>query len=70
MPTIKQRVRAYLEAQRPYYGDEEVQISLQILEIQNEDLSSMESFHKMLILRLIDITELYADIEAAFIKKD
>ena len=66
MKTLKQRVKEYLEAQRPYYGDEEVKDSFVVLEIQNEYLSNMWIFHKMLILRLIDDNKLYADIEAAY----
>jgi hypothetical protein len=66
MKILKQRVKEYLEAQRPYYGDEEVKDSLVVLEIQNEYLSNMWIFHKMLILRLIDDNMLYADIEAAY----
>ena len=66
MKTLKQRVKEYLEAQRPYYEDEEVKDSFVVLEIQNEYLSNMWIFHKMLILRLIDDNKLYADIEAAY----
>jgi|TARA_B110000977_G_scaffold44868_1_gene61025 hypothetical protein len=66
MKTLKQRVKEYLEAQRPYYGDEEVKDSFVVLETQNEYLSNMWIFHKMLILRLIDDNKLYADIEAAY----
>ncbi|MDA9069257.1 hypothetical protein N9B67_00900 [Algibacter sp.] len=66
METLKQRVRDYLEAQRLDYGNEEVEDSLGILEMQNDDLSSMGSFHKMLILRLIDDNELFLAIESAF----
>jgi hypothetical protein len=66
MKILKQRVKEYIEAQRPYYGDEEVKDSLVVLEIQNEYLSNMWIFHKMLILRLIDDNKLYADIEAAY----
>jgi hypothetical protein len=47
MKTLKQRVKEYLEAQRPYYGDEEVKDSFVVLEIQNEYLSNMWIFHKM-----------------------
>ena len=66
MKTLKQRVKEYLEAQRPYYGDEEEKDSFVVLETQNEYLSNMWIFHKMLILRLIDDNKLYADIEAAY----
>ena len=59
-------MKEYLEAQRPYYEDEEVKDSFVVLEIQNEYLSNMWIFHKMLILRLIDDNKLYADIEAAY----
>jgi len=59
-------VKEYLEAQRLYYEDEEVKDSFVVLEIQNEYLSNMWIFHKMLILRLIDDNKLYADIEAAY----
>lgn len=38
METLKQRVRDYLEAQRLDYGNEEVEDSLGILEMQNDDL--------------------------------
>ena len=59
-------MKEYLEAQRLYYEDEEVKDSFVVLEIQNEYLSNMWIFHKMLILRLIDDNKLYADIEAAY----
>ena len=59
-------MKEYIEAQRPYYEDEEVKDSFVVLEIQNEYLSNMWIFHKMLILRLIDDNKLYADIEAAY----
>ena len=68
MKTLKQRVKEYLEAQRIDYGDEEVDDNLEILEMQNDNLSNMEAFHKILILRLIDDNEPFEAIESAFIK--
>ncbi|MEH6536816.1 MAG: hypothetical protein V7719_10505 [Psychroserpens sp.] len=65
MITLKQRVIEYLEAQRPYYGDEEVEDSLEVLVTQNDDLSNMGLLSKGLILRLIDDYELYSTIESA-----
>ena len=67
MTTLKQQVIDYLEGQRPYYGDEEVEDSLEVLVIQNDDLSSMGPLSKTLILRLIDDAELYTTIESASI---
>ena len=69
MKTLKQQVRDYLEAQRPDYGDEEVADNLKVLEELNDDLSSMDSFNKTMILRLIDDTELYVAIESAYVEK-
>lgn len=34
MKTLKQQIYEYLEAQRPYYGDEEVDDNLKILKEQ------------------------------------
>jgi hypothetical protein len=70
MKTLKQQVKEYLEAQRAFYGDEEVKNSLEVLAIQNEHLSDMWIFHKMLILRLIDNSELYFALETAFTEQE
>lgn len=67
--TLKQQVIEYLEAQRTYYGDEEVEISLEVLAIQNDDLSYMGALSKTLILRLIDDIVLFTSIESATIQK-
>jgi hypothetical protein len=67
MITLKEQVIAYLEAQRPYYDDEEVEINLEVLTQQNEDLSTMGALSKALILRLIDDDTLYTIIESASI---
>ena len=67
MITLKQQVIDYLEEQRPYYGDEEVEISLEVLAIQNDDLSYMGALSKTLILRLIDDIVLFTSIESATI---
>jgi len=69
MITLKQQVIEYLEAQRTYYGDEEVEISLEVLAIQNDDLSYMGPLSKTLILRLIDDIVLFTSIESATIQK-
>ena len=69
MITLKQQVIEYLEAQRTYYGDEEVEISLEVLAIQNDDLSYMVALSKTLILRLIDDIVLFTSNESASIKK-
>lgn len=69
MKTLKEQVRDYLEAQRPDYGDEEVAENLKVLEELNDDLSSMDSLRKTLVLRLIDDTELYIAIESAYVEK-
>ena len=69
MITLKQQVIEYLEAQRTYYGDEEVEISLEVLAIQNDDLSYMGALSKTLILRLIDDIVLFTSIESATIQK-
>lgn len=69
MKTLKQQVREYLEAQRPYYDNEEVEENLEILEKLNDDISGMDLLSKTLILRLIDNNELYMAIESAFIEK-
>ncbi len=68
MITLKQQVIEYLEAQRTYYGDEEVEISLEVLAIQNDDLSYMVALSKTLILRLIDDILLFTSIESATIE--
>lgn len=65
LKTLKQQVGEYLEAQRPYYGDEEVDDILKILKDQNDDLSNIDSLHKILLLRLIDDHLLYKEIEAS-----
>jgi hypothetical protein len=65
MKTLKQQISEYLEAQRPYYGDEEVDDILKILKDQNDDLSNIDSLHKILLLRLIDDHLLYKAIEAS-----
>ncbi|KRP29775.1 MAG: hypothetical protein ABS28_03805 [Cryomorphaceae bacterium BACL22 MAG-120619-bin32] len=65
MKTLKQQISEYLEAQRPYYGDEEVDDILKILKDQNDDLSNIDSLHKILLLRLIDDHLLYKEIEAS-----
>jgi hypothetical protein len=65
LKTLKQQVGEYLEAQRPYYGDEEVDDNLKILKDQNDDLSNIDSLHKILLLRLIDDHPLYKAIEAS-----
>lgn len=65
MKTLKQQISEYLEAQRPYYGDEEVDDILKILKDQNDDLSNIDSLHKILLLRLIDDHPLYKAIEAS-----
>lgn len=70
MKALKQRVHEYLEAQRPYYGDEEVEDNLEVLERQNDDLSCIDSLSKILILRLIDDNELYTAIESVIIEKE
>ena len=65
MITLKQQVIDYLEEQRPYYGDEEVEISLEVLAKQNDDLSCMGPLSKTLVIRLIDDYALYTTIESA-----
>ena len=67
--TFKQQVTDYLEAQRPYYGNEEVEISLEVLAKQNDDLSCMGPLSKTLVIRLIDDDALYTTIESASIEK-
>ena len=53
---------AYLEAQRPYYGDEEVEESLEVVIVQNEVLSNMGPLSKSFFLRLIDDSALFTAI--------
>ena len=65
LKTLKQQVGEYLEAQRPYYGDEEVDDNLIILKDQNDDLSNIDSLHKILLLRLIDDHLIYKAIKAS-----
>jgi hypothetical protein len=65
MITLKQRVMDYLEAQRSYYGDEEVDDSLEILMNQNETLSNMRALSRVFVLRLIDDNILFDAIERA-----
>lgn len=69
MITLKQQVIEYLVAQRTYYGDEEVEISLEVLAIQNDHLSYMGALSKTLILRLIDDILLFTRIESSTIQK-
>jgi len=68
MSTLKQEIGNYLEAQRLYYGDKEIEDNLTVLETQNDDLSNLDSLSKTSILRLIDDNDLYASIEGVTIK--
>jgi hypothetical protein len=68
MSTLKQEIGNYLEAQRPYYGDKEIEDNLTVLETQNDDLSNLDSLSKTSILRLIDDNDLCASIEGVTIK--
>ena len=65
MKTLKQQISEYFKAQRPYFGVEEVDDILKILKYQNDDLSNIDSLHKILLLRLIDDHLLYKEIEAS-----
>lgn len=65
MKTLKQQISEYFKAQRPYFGVEEVDDILKILKDQNDDLSNIDSLHKILLLRLIDDHLLYKEIEAS-----
>ncbi|MFT6065789.1 MAG: hypothetical protein ACJAYY_002510 [Paraglaciecola sp.] len=70
MSTLKQKISDYLEAQRPYYGDKEIEDNLTVLETQNDDLSNLDSLSKILILRLIDDNDLYASIASVTVKEN
>lgn len=68
MIRLKQRVTEYLEAQRLYYGDKEVDETLEVLKWQSEDLSNMGSLSSIFILRLIDDKTIFEAIETGLFK--
>ncbi|UAM97231.1 hypothetical protein K8354_13005 [Polaribacter litorisediminis] len=67
MKTLKQQIVEYLEAQKPFYGDKEMDDNLKVIKNQKEDLSTIDELSKILILRFIDDNELYFAIESATI---
>lgn len=67
MKTLKQQIVAYLEAQKPFYGDKEMDDNLKVLKNQKEDLSTIDELSKILILRFIDDNQLYFAIESVTI---
>lgn len=70
MITLKQRVTEYLEAQRLYYGDKEVDETLEVLKWQSEDLSNMGALSRMFLLRLIDDKTIFEAIETGRFKQN
>ena len=69
MKTLKQQINEYLEAQKPFYGDKEMDDSLTVLKSLKDDLSNIDSLSKTLILRFIDDTELYFTIDSVSTEK-
>jgi len=69
MKTLKQQIVEYLEAQKPFYGDKEMDDSLTVLKSLKDDLSNIDSLSKTLILRFIDDTELYFTIDSVSTEK-
>lgn len=70
MITLKQRVTEYLEAQRFYHGDKEVDETLEVLKWQSEDLSNMGALSSMFLLLLIDDKTIFEAIETGRFKQN
>ena len=64
MKTLKIRVCEYLENQKQFYGNVEIEENLKIIKNKKEDLSDMDKLSKTLVLRYVDDNELYYTINS------
>lgn len=66
METLKEQLREELEELRPDFGDEEVDNTLETLEKQNDDLSSMGKWDVIILTRLLNDNDLIKKVEDAY----
>lgn len=59
MKSLKTRLIEYLENQKQYYGNIEIEENLKILKKKKQDLSDIDTVSKILVLRYIDDNELF-----------
>ena len=59
MKSLKTRLIEYLENQKQYYGNIEIEENLKILKKKKQDLSDIDTLSKILVLRYIDDNELF-----------
>lgn len=64
MKTLKIRVCEYLENQKQFYGNVEIEENLKIIKNKKEDLSDMDKLSKTLVLRYVDDNEFYYTINS------
>lgn len=64
MKTLKTRVNEYLENQKQYYNNIEIEENLKILKNKKEDLLDIDALSKTLVLRYVDDNEFYYTINS------
>jgi hypothetical protein len=63
MTTLKDRLRQHFEEQVHDVDQEEIDNTIEVLESLEDDLSDLDKWSKQLLLRMINDTELYQEVD-------